>query len=296
MMDLDGVKLDGCGSSMNTSNWNRLFNITSNKPILTEDGGNTIPPNTTKEEDCPMNMYNFAEGNGDYGAMLRNNKLEYVPNPNYPMLIDALQGIIPFTRGYPSGYLSYPGCWAFVGDIQTGNFMPQYGINDVSIMDQTIFSSWAISSNPLVLGFDVTNKTTMDRVWPIITNNETLAVNQQWGGHPGRQIAYANYTVYYELSETDPTAGKGIGAKLYGYEIWAKPLPDNKWAVVIMNNDDMNEHGLHNITVQFKDIPWTGTANIRDLVNHKDLGQFTDSYTAMNIPQFGSAFLLLSQP
>ena len=145
-----------------------------------------------------------------------------------------------------------------------------------------------------VLGFDVTNKTTMDRVWPIITNNETLAVNQQWGGHPGRQIAYANYTVTYELSETDPSAEKGVGARLYGYEIWAKPLPDNKWAVVIMNNDNMNEHGLHNITVEFKDIPWSGPANVRDLVKHKDMGQFTDSYTAMNIPQFGSAFLLLS--
>eukprot|EP00483_Globobulimina_turgida_P008395 UN08412 len=56
LYDLDGVKLDGCGSSMNTSNWNKLINETGNKPILTEDGGNIVPPNTTNEEDCPMKM------------------------------------------------------------------------------------------------------------------------------------------------------------------------------------------------------------------------------------------------
>lgn len=62
----------------------------------------------------------------------------------------------------------------------------------------------------------------------------------------------------------------------------------------MLNNDDMGEKGLHNITVQFKDIPWTGSAKIRDLINHKDLGQFSNSYTADSIPQFGSVFLLFS--
>eukprot|EP01083_Nonionella_stella_P077545 211808_1 len=288
LMDFDGVKLDGCGSSMNTSNWNRLINETSNKPILTEDGGNAAPPSNTNEDQCPMNMYNFAEGNG----YLRSN---YVPNPNYPMLIDVLQGIIPFVNPYPSGYLSRPGCWAFPGDLQTGNFAPQYGINDVSIMDQTIFSSWAIASSPLVLGFDLMNETTLDRVWPIITNNETIAVSQNWAGHPGRQISYANYTVSYDISETDDALlGQGVSAKLWGYEIWAKPQPQNTWAVLIMNNDDMNARGTHDINVQFEDIPWKGPAHIRDIVNHKDLGEFSGSYTAKNVPQFGSLFLLFS--
>ena len=81
-------------------------------------------------------------------------------------------------------------------------------MNDVFIIDHTIFSSWTIASSPFVLGFDLTNKTTVDRLWPIITN-DTLVVNQNWSGHPGRQIAYANYT-YSDLSETDPTAKKGI--------------------------------------------------------------------------------------
>lgn len=35
--DFDGVKLDGCGTSKNISNWQHLINITSNKPLLTEN-------------------------------------------------------------------------------------------------------------------------------------------------------------------------------------------------------------------------------------------------------------------
>ena len=317
LMGLNGVKLDGCGSSMNTSNWNRLINITSpTEAILTEDGGNTYPPNTTNEIDCPMNMYNFLKGNGNsvnsinsvnyyekYKSFLSNTNIKrnrlgkYVPEPSYPMLIDTLQGIIPFVEGYPDGYLSRPNCWAFPGDLQTGNFqMGTYGITDISILDQSIFSAWAIVSSPLVLGFDLTNKTTIDRVWNIITNNETLYVNQAWAGHPGRQIAYSNYTVSYNVPEIEIDGVNTVTAKLWGYEIWAKPLPNNEWAVVMLNNDDMNNKGVHNITVNFQDIPWNGPANVRDLINHKDLGQFTDSFTATNIPQFGSAFVLLSQP
>ena len=78
------------------------------------------------------------------------------------------------------------------------------------------------------------------------------------------------------------------------YKIWAKPQPGNTWTVLIMNDDNMSEHGTHNITVQFGDIPWNGPANIRDIINHEDLGQFTGSYTAINVSQFDSLFLLFS--
>ena len=79
---------------------------------------------------------------------------------------------------------------------------------------------------------------------------------------------------------------------LMGYEIWAKPQPNNTWAVLLLNNDGYDKH---DITVYFKDIPWNDNdAFIRDIVNHKDLGTFQQSYTALNVPPFGSAFLLLS--
>lgn len=80
---------------------------------------------------------------------------------------------------------------------------------------------------------------------------------------------------------------------LNGYEIWAKPQPDNTWAVLLLNLDGYN---THNVTVNFKDIPWNGTAFIRDIVKRQDIGTFDISYTAEDVPPFGSAFLKFSVP
>jgi hypothetical protein len=44
---------------------------------------------------------------------------------------------------------------------------------------------WAIVSSPLVLSFDVTDKAAVDRVWPILSNTEVIAVNQHYSGSPG---------------------------------------------------------------------------------------------------------------
>ena len=41
---------------------------------------------------------------------------------------------------------------------------------------------------PLYLGFDLRNTTTLEAVWPIIGNQEAIAVNQQYAGHPGMLV------------------------------------------------------------------------------------------------------------
>ena len=38
--------------------------------------------------------------------------------------------------------------------------------------DRTHFGLWCIVSSPLILGYDMTDNATIDRVWPIITNTE----------------------------------------------------------------------------------------------------------------------------
>jgi hypothetical protein len=80
------------------------------------------------------------------------------------------------------------------------------------------FGAWAITSSPLLLSFDLTNKTKvwrvrarclfvlslptrgwhvltsdpcqlqMDLVWDIITNREALAINSKWAGEAGRLV------------------------------------------------------------------------------------------------------------
>ena len=46
------------------------------------------------------------------------------------------------------------------------------------IEGRTHFAAWCIVSSPLVLGLDLTNKTNMDLFWPIISNKESIAVNE----------------------------------------------------------------------------------------------------------------------
>jgi hypothetical protein len=277
----NGVKLDGCGSSMNTSNWNRLINETNQQPILTEDGGDTNPPGDDSEAQCPMNMFNFLAGRGLAYETQDTEGLDpvgfpWMPDVCYPCLMSTTHPIHSYLK-YPTGFISRPGCWAFPGDLQVGNIHPQYNA-ELDDMDRTHFSLWAIMSSPLVLGFDLTNSSLIDRVWPIVTNTEVIAVSQTWGGHPGRRAAYA------------PTNSTYKSQHLPDYEIWAKPLPKNDWAVLLVNNMARPQ----NITVKFSDVPWSGSAKLRDLHLHKDLGTRSGSFTASDVPIFGSVFLLFS--
>jgi len=41
-------------------------------------------------------------------------------------------------------------------------------------------SAWALVSAPLALGFDLTDDAKMDAAWPIISNEEVLAISQTW--------------------------------------------------------------------------------------------------------------------
>lgn len=54
--------------------------------------------------------------------------------------------------------------------------------------DRANFGSWIIISAPLYLSFDLRDQRRMERVWPLITNKEALAISQQYAGHPGRLV------------------------------------------------------------------------------------------------------------
>ena len=43
-------------------------------------------------------------------------------------------------------------------------------------------------SAPLVLSVDLTDTAMLDRVWPILSNLEVIAVNQHWAGSPGQLL------------------------------------------------------------------------------------------------------------
>ena len=62
---------------------------------------------------------------------------------------------------------------------------------------RTHFSAWCITSSPLVLGFDLTDAATTDGVWPIISNTEAIAVNQEWAGDSGTLLHQSDRQVHF---------------------------------------------------------------------------------------------------
>ena len=54
--------------------------------------------------------------------------------------------------------------------------------------DRAHFGAWCVVSSPLVLGYDVTDSSVTEKVWPILSNRQAVQVNQQYAGHPGRLV------------------------------------------------------------------------------------------------------------
>jgi alpha-galactosidase len=176
-------------------------------------------------------------------------------------------------------YASRPGYWNDL-DILT------VGLGQQTIEEYTSqFSLWAIMSSPLIAGNDLRKMT--KEIANILTNKEVIAINQDKLGRSGNMIRRA------------------IDGS---YEVWAKPIyhanmsqfydtnntprfsPSPFHAVVLLNRLNITS----NITLEFNDLfdnklcphPPTPiwTVFIRDLWLHQDLGEFVETWKAINVP------------
>merc|ERR1712087_150105 len=175
-------------------------------------------------------------------------------------------------------------------------------------MDRTHFGAWVVVSAPLIIGYDVTNSALTDRVWNVLTNREALAVSQTWAGHPGTLLDESAERMYYEYPQDtrnqikrdiekydglykDTVSTEGLSLSMY--QIWAKPQPNGAWAVLLMNNDGNSTHGL---TLDFTKVPGLNVngVKLRSIWDKKDLGTFSNSYTAKDVLPFDSEFLMVT--
>ena len=101
------------------------------------------------------------------------------------------------------------------------------------------FGAWCITSSPLILGLDVTDKIKVDGVWSIISNKEAIAVNQAWFGHPGRLVRESQDS----------------------YQIWAKRVAPMSEAVVVLNL----ESGPLDVTFTLGELGLSGNVSSRDV-------------------------------
>lgn len=155
-----------CRCGVLSPRYAELFNK-SGHPVRIENCHNSYGPDA--DGSCPMNFYRSG---GDI-------------HPGFIDVLGKVYGTVDFNdRAKPA---SFPGCWAYPDMSEVGNFCRdgQPCPDTEANAEQTHWGLWSVVSSPLVLGFDMNLTRTMDRVWPIITNTEALAVNQAWAGHPG---------------------------------------------------------------------------------------------------------------
>lgn len=197
----DGVKLDGCSQFGNTVYWADLMKQTK-RPMLVENCHNThqpynIPDPTWLDGECP---YNWFRSSIDI-------------RPTWSSILNNLFTTPPYQNA--TNPLSRPGCWAYPDMLEVGKL-------ETIQESRAHFGGWCIVSSPLILGYDMTNDSTTEAVWDIITNTEAIAVNQAWAGHPGRLIkAYSprpNASTSVRWVESAPCDSKDSNQKGFRYD------------------------------------------------------------------------------
>jgi alpha-galactosidase len=119
---------------------------------------------------------------------------------------------------------------------------------------RTTMTLWSICGSPLILGRDLTKLNTYDLT--LITNPEVIAVNQA-----GR--------VALPVSQSS------------SQQVWRVKNADGSWTVALFNLGS----GSATVTTNFaNDLGLSGTASVRDLWTHAELGSFSGSFSSPNLP------------
>ena len=111
----------------------------------------------------------------------------------------------------------------------------------------------------------------MDRVWPTITNREAIAVDHAWAGSPGG--------LYKTLHNNT-------------VEIWAKPLPQQAVAVLILNT------AVQNISLEVSltdDLPpfAAGATSYRSIWKKEDV-PITNGKMLLELPTHDNVFAVFN--
>jgi alpha-galactosidase len=149
-----------------------------------------------------------------------------------------------------------PGGWNDLDSLEVGN-----GGNDglTTAERQTQITLWSIENAPLLLGSDLTDLDSGDV--SLLTDSEVIAVDQ--AGHPARPV--------------DRTTQE---------QAWAAPNGDGTYTVALFNLSG----SAATVGVDWPEVGFTGSASVRDLWAHSNLGTFANGYS-VSLPSHGSALL-----
>jgi len=158
-------------------------------------------------------------------------------------------------------YAAAPGGWNDPDMLEVGNggmTFPEY---------QSHFALWCLLKAPLLIGCDLAKMSAETK--SILMAPEAIAVNQDPLGVQGDLI--------YQLGPS---------------QVWAGPLADGSRAVILFNRHTPYTDYNETIRVFFTDLgyPLGTVAKVRDLFARKDLGSFSNSFTA-SVPSHTVVFI-----
>jgi len=160
---------------------------------------------------------------------------------------------------------AFNGLWQFAGPGHWNDpDMLEVGNLKSDIENKAHFSLWCVLAAPLIAGNDLRDMSEATR--NILTAKEPIQVNQDPRGIQG-------YKVYDDGD----------------HEIYNKPLSDGRTAVLLLNKGALDA----DITVTWDKIGVKGRQMVRDLWQRKNLGYYSESFTAKNLPQHGHMFLIV---
>jgi hypothetical protein len=126
-----------------------------------------------------------------------------------------------------------------------------------------LMSLWCLRPSPLMLGMNLPDND--DWTLSLITNDEVLALDQDRLGKPARRVS-----------------------QHAGGEVWVRELQDGSKAAGLFNRGSIEE----NVTLNWSDAGLAGTQSVRDLWQHKELGNFNGQMT-LPVPRHGAILLRL---
>ena len=129
----------------------------------------------------------------------------------------------------------------------------------------THMSLWVLLAAPLLAGNDLRSMTAETKA--ILTNPEVIALDQDSKGVQGHRVW-----------DEGPL------------EIWTRPLADRSVAVGLFNRGESELK----MTLDWKTVGITGSARVRDLWRHRDVGNVSDTYSTL-VPKHGVVLIKFSQ-
>ncbi|MHC4166130.1 MAG: NPCBM/NEW2 domain-containing protein [Planctomycetota bacterium] len=213
-----------------------------------------------------LSISDFGNGAWAWGGK-ETAQLWRTSNDIYPWM-DSVYACADTSAGDRSIHPAFNGLWQFAGPGHWNDpDMLQVGNLKTDIENRAHFSLWCILAAPLMAGNDL--RSMSDSVRRILTAPEVIAVNQDVRGVQGYKV--------YDSGDV---------------EVYNKPLHDGTSAVLLLNKG----REPADITVTWDKIGRGGWHKVRDLWERRDVGHFTQAFTAHDLPRHGHMLIKVGSP